>query len=946
MFVPTLDLRALQQQPKPAAKPQKEQPYRAWEDLYRQKWQWDKVAWGSHCVDCYPGNCPYRVYVKDGVVCWEEPAGTFSTIEEGVPDMNPMGCQKGACWSRLLYSPERVLHPLRRAGARGEGKWTRISWDEALTELADAIIDAIQEAGPHCVVLEGTPAQGGMMATMALSRIVNHIGGIQNDVNAVINDFSPGIYLTFGKFNPANSNDDIFHTEFLITTHANPVYTMIPSHHFVMEARYKGAETVLVAPDCSPSHIHADYYVPIRVGTDAALGLGMAQVIIAENLYKADFVKEQTDLPLLVRLDTRKFLRQSDLEAGGLDDHFYFFDARTGQVVEAPRGTLDLGEIDPALEGRYRVRLADGGEVEVTPAFEILKEKLRDYEPEKASAICGVNPDVIRMLARKMATKTAAIFSGGTSFKYYHADLQVRAYLLVMGLTGNWGKKGTGPIEWSTGSFDGPFVFAAKSRSGVEETQQVLSMRAEMIAQLKAEDPTLTEEMAAIELAARSMPNQSMTPPVFFWYYQCGYQDNWNRREWNDPSMRRTFDEYMNEALSKGWWQGVARPTDQAPTRVYIECGGNSLRRTRGGQVQLLKHLWPKAKKIVTIDWRMNTTGLYSDLFLPAAQHYEKVTFHIPTPHLLNLTFSDQAVDPPDEALPEFEIARRLAEKITERARDRGFSEYVDVNGLPRDLSSLYDAFTISGEFVDSERVAEEWVQDTTAVGTLPKGTTLDTLRQKGYIRFTDWGLSPISLNQASDLKPDETHAAFRWHTEKKIPYPTLTRRAQFYIDHDWFLEAGEELPVHKEDPAQGGDYPFRMTSGHNRWSIHSMNITNRIIQDTHRGRPHVVMNNDDAAARGICDNEEVRVFNDMGSCCVPVKLSPSVRPGQVIIYNGWEPYQFREWQDAANVEPGMVKWLHLAGGYGHLRYWPLQWQPAHIDRGVRVDVQKVEADP
>jgi anaerobic selenocysteine-containing dehydrogenase len=78
-------------------------------------------------------------------------------------------------------------------------------------------------------------------------------------------------------------------------------------------------------------------------------------------------------------------------------------------------------------------------------------------------------------------------------------------------------------------------------------------------------------------------------------------------------------------------------------------------------------------------------------------------------------------------------------------------------------------------------------------------------------------------------------------------------------------------------------------------------------------------MNTDDAAARGISDNEEVQVVNDMGSFCVLVKLSQSVRPGQVISYNGWEPYQYRGWQDAANVEPGMVKWLHLAGGYGHL---------------------------
>ena len=59
------------------------------EDRYRQRWRWDSVAWGSHCVDCYPSNCPFRVFVRDGKVVREEQAGAFPTIELGVPDMNP-----------------------------------------------------------------------------------------------------------------------------------------------------------------------------------------------------------------------------------------------------------------------------------------------------------------------------------------------------------------------------------------------------------------------------------------------------------------------------------------------------------------------------------------------------------------------------------------------------------------------------------------------------------------------------------------------------------------------------------------------------------------------------------------------------------------------------------------------------------------------------------------
>jgi nitrate reductase alpha subunit len=346
---------------------------------------------------------------------------------------------------------------------------------------------------------------------------------------------------------------------------------------------------------------------------------------------------------------------------------------------------------------------------------------------------------------------------------------------------------------------------------------------------------------------------------------------------------------------------------------------------------------------VVTIDWRMQTTGMWSDIFLPVAHHYEKVTFHIPTPHLLNLTFSDKAAEPPGETKPEAEIVFMLAKKVEERAKARGLEEYTDNQGNARRLDGLYNALTLGGRLTEPEDVGDEWVRDSVLTGALPEGTTLETLKEKGYVRFVDWGISAIALNQAAPLKPDETHAAFRWHVEDKLPYPTATRRAQFYIDHDWFLEAGEELPVHKDHPKVGGDYPFQMTSGHNRWSIHSMNITNRIMQDTHRGRPHLVMNTDDAKALSIEDNEEVRVSNDGGSFITPVKLSQSVRPGQVIAYNGWEPLQYREWRCPSDTEIGMIKWLHMAGGYGHLRYWPIQWQPAPSDRAIHVDVKKLD---
>ena len=914
--------------------------YTSVEDVYRQRWKWDNVVWGTHCVDCYPGNCPFRVYIKDGLVLHEEQTAAYDVIEEGVPDMNPMGCQKGVMWGQMLYAKERILYPMKRVGERGSGRWKRISWDDALDEVADAVIDAIQEVGPESIIHETTGAQGGLMALIPCLRFIGRLGGLSMDLDGVVGDLPMGMYEVFGKIF-ASSMDDWFHSDLMLIWHMNPAYTRIPHYHFISEARYKGAEVVTIAPDFSPSAVHVDQFLPVRPGTDAALALAMCKTIIDEGLHDTAFVKEQTDLPLLVRLDNQHFLRQSDLQEGGRQDQFYFFDEKGRSVVEAPRGSLELGDVDPSLDVRHRVSLADGNEVEVVPAFALLRERLEEYTPEKASEMCGIHPEVMRSLARKVARMKTNILLGFNSAKYYHGDLMERSMILLLALTNNWGRKGTGIRIWSVGPMDGAGIFGIKQRPGPEATIEVLETLDRFMEAMQAEDPARSREQAAVELQYRTAGMDNTTPPAFFWYYHCGHKENWNRREWSDPSMKREFNEYMEEALRKGWWSGVARPLEDKPPRIYIECGGDTLRRTRGGQNMLLKNLWPKLKKIVTIDWRMNTTAMFSDIVLPAATHTEKINFHYAIVETLQLILNDRGAVPQGEALPEWHIFRRLCKKIEEKAIARGFTEYVDSRGITRHLDTLYDTYTMGGEMEDDERVVEEWVQDTALAGALPKGTTLNTLREKGVMRFTGIGRSPSMLNQASDLKEDETFCPLRWHVEQKLPYPTLTQRAQFYIDHDWFLEAGEQLPMHKESPKMGGDYPFVLTSGHNRWSIHAANIINRIMQETNQGRPFMFMNVDDAASRGIRDGDEVRAYNDMGDFRIWAKLSPAVRPGQVIVYNGFEPFQFKNWKDPANVEPGMVKWLHLAGGYGHFRFRPLLWQPVPIDRAVRLEVER-----
>ncbi|MHB8375864.1 MAG: molybdopterin-dependent oxidoreductase [Dehalococcoidia bacterium] len=927
--------------------------YSSFEDLYRQKWTWDRVTWGTHLVDCYPGSCSWRVYTKDGVVFREEQGAQYPQIEKLVPDMNPRGCQKGACFSDVMYGAERITYPMRRVGERGAGKWERITWDEALTQIADGIIDAIGTEGPESVIHEFGSGEGGVVHGAIPSwRLVRLLGGTVLDSNGLTSDFNVGLYETFGKFQFVSSIDDWYHADLILLWHMNPLYTRIPSAHYITEARYNGTKIVSIAPDYNASSTRADLYVPVVPGTDAALALAVCKILIDEGSYDPAFVKEQTDLPLLVRTDNAHYLRQTDVEGRGREDQLYFWDTRRNAIAQASRGTLRLGDADPALEGTHSVKLHDGSSVEVRPVFSLLRDRLADYTPDRASAITGVAPGMFaRLAAMVKAAKRVHVLQGFNTPKYYHGDLMERSMALLLALTGNFGRQGTGLRGWNSSQL----VMAnnLKAKPGFAGFMELADRQLSVENEVRKGDPDMTEEMLAIEVeraeATRSalspLPMSGMMiPPHFYWYYHCGYREIWNKKTWGDVGMKRTFDEYFQEALDKGWWDGLVQPGPDQTPQVLIGACGSTLRRTRGGAKLLLENAWPKYKLIVTVDYRMSATARQSDIFLPAAAYYEKTDFRFPTAHLNFLVFTEQAVLPPGEAKEEWEINWLLAKKLEERAKARGLDLYHDRRGRPYHMRGLLDRFSMGGQVGphESDKIAEDMILDTVRTGALPERTDLDTFRKKGIVRFTHVGIDAVGQNMATDIKPDKTLNPLSWHVVDKRPYPTYARRIQFYIDHDWFLEAGEELPVHKPTPKMGGDLPLVMTSGHLRWSIHSMWAVNKVLSHTHRGHPTLCMNPTDMRARGIRDDNQVKVRNDFASFSVRVRETPSCRPGQVIMYHAWEPYQYPGGASYDKAIPGMIKWLHLAGGYGHLRYYRWNWVPQQVDRATSVEVEKL----
>ncbi|MBI3784482.1 MAG: molybdopterin-dependent oxidoreductase [Deltaproteobacteria bacterium] len=898
--------------------------YRAWEDLYRQRWVWDRVARGTHTMTNCVSGCAWDLYVKDDMVWREEQKSPYTASSPGLPDFNPRGCQKGACGSSLMYSPSRVRYPLRRVGERGEGRWQRISWDEALAAVAKDMVDAIDKEGPASVLCELGPNIGAGPNSAAPIRFFRMLGSPATDSMAQIGDLSVGATITLGNGHPCGSSDDWWRSSYLVLWAFNPSATRIPDAHFLYEARYRGAKLVTICPDLNNSSIHADLWLNPRPGTDAALALGAAQVIVSENLYNTAYVAEQTDLPLLVRSDNNRFVRESDLKKGGSDSAFYVWDAARKQVVPAPGSgnlqSLDSTGIKPDVT--FNGTMSIGGKsVAVRTVFSLLRERLdRDYRPQQVAEITGVSAAAVQQFAREFAHAPAAlILSQWGQCKFLHGDLAQRAQILLASLTGNLGRAGGG---WRAGGFFAPEGFALL---GMQE--QLGLMNLATFAAKNYLDPAKSEQSFS-----------SYFVPGSVWHQvHGGLEDISGDARHGDRSSPRSPKEYLHEAIDKKWFPVFPAP-GKAP-HVILSIFGNVLRHSRNN-TKLLETLWPKVKLVVDVNFRLSETSRWSDIVLPAAFWYEKADLKYLASFIPYVHLGDRAVAPLGEAKPEWEIFALLAEAVAKEARQRDLKPYTDIAEAQRDARRLDEAFTDSGRFGPKDE--DKALEFVLTYSSPTKKVSLEDMRTAGAVRFRSTGAPGGAAGFYSDYSMDEPLVPQRWFVEKKQRWPTLTGRQQFYVDHPWFLECGEALPVYKPPPPAGGDYPLTLSGGHTRWSIHSQWRDHRPLLRLQRGEPVVYISERDAAARNINDNDLVRVRNDLGAFVLRAKIARYAQPGQVLVYHAWEPYQFRDGRSDHAIIPSPFKPTALVGDYGHLHWGYAHWEPNQVDRDTKVEIERV----
>ncbi|HLK60378.1 MAG TPA: molybdopterin-dependent oxidoreductase, partial [Chthonomonadaceae bacterium] len=203
-------------------------------------------------------------------------------------------CRKVAHYEERVYSPDRVLHPMRRVGKKGEAQFERISWDEALAEIAAQWKDILHESGPEAILPYSYAGTMGIVNMSACDgRLWNRMGASRLDRNICSAAAEAG-YSYVNGWSGGIDPEDFANSKFIIAWGTNLSSTNVHLMPIIREAQAKGATFVVIDPYRTRTANAADWFVQIKPGTDAALALGMAHVIFAEGLHDEAYLESMT----------------------------------------------------------------------------------------------------------------------------------------------------------------------------------------------------------------------------------------------------------------------------------------------------------------------------------------------------------------------------------------------------------------------------------------------------------------------------------------------------------------------------------------------------------------------------------------------------------------------------------------------------------------------------
>jgi len=381
--------------------------------------------------------------------------GSIATVEDGRfarldPDpSHPTGqalCAKGRAAPELVYSPDRLTVPLRRTRPKTDPDpgWTPITWDEALDAVAAAMKRIAAEHGPQAMAFsQSSPSTTAIGDSSPFVRRLMHAYGTPNLVWALdLCGWGRGFATryAFGHGSVATGTGggamaDIANAGCLILWGYNPSSNRLTHATATVAAQKRGMKLIVIDPRRAGLANKADHWLRIRPGTDGALALGLAHVLIRNGWYDRAFVRDWTNGPHLVREDTGAPLRASEVFDGGDAAHFVAWNGRPVDYDPAT-GRYESDVESLVLDGTVQVPTRDGA-IACRPMFDHYAALCAAYPPERVEELCWIPRAELEAAAHTIwhARPTAYYAWSGHE---HHANTTdtARAMALLYALTG------------------------------------------------------------------------------------------------------------------------------------------------------------------------------------------------------------------------------------------------------------------------------------------------------------------------------------------------------------------------------------------------------------------------------------------------------------------------------------------------------------------------------
>lgn len=738
---------------------------------------------------------------------------------------NPRGCSNGFTFHRRVYGSYRLKYPMVRKGwkqwaddgfpqltqenkdkykfsSRGNDEFIRLSWDEIYTYIANGMISIAKRysgnEGKKLLLEQGYPEEmlehwkgsgvrtfklrGGMgllgvIGKYGMYRLANmlalldtHIRGIKPEeaVGGRIwsnytwhGDQAPGFPFVHGLQTSDCDFNDLRYTKLHIQIGKNLVENKRPDSHFFIESMERGAKVIVITPEYSPPATKADLWISIRPQTDAAFLLGVTKVMIDNKWYDEEFVKKFTDLPFLVRTDTLKRLKATEIfpdykpglshdgpsfETQHLTKEQYeklgdyvIFDETSKELKPLTRDNVgnNLNNSNPSLTYSGKITLIDGQEVEVKTTWELYKIHLQDYDLDTVEEITGVKKEFVEKLAHYIATiKPVAIHIGEGINHWFHATEINRAIYLPLMLTGNIGKPGAGGFTWA-GNYKAA-LFQGSEWSGPGFLGWI------------AEDPFNPNLETEAPVEKLKVKKYTYDEEPAYWNY-------------DDRPLIVDTPKYGKKCFTGK----THMPT---PTKLMWSTNVNIINNAKW-VYEMIKNVNPNIELIISQDIEMTSTCEYSDMILPANTWIETETYEI-TASCSNpfLQIWKGTVAPIYDTKDDAIILAEFAKKLGEILKDTRFENYWK--------------FAL-------EKKTEVYIQRLLDGSTTTKGYKFDD------IMIGKYGEPGAALM----LFRTYPRVPFYEQVNNNQPFFTPTGRLQSYNDEPEVIEYGENFIVHREGP-------------------------------------------------------------------------------------------------------------------------------------------------